>query len=83
MAVSYKKLFKLLIDRDMKKKDFREYVGISYSTLSKLEKGENTNVDVLERICLKMECQIQDIMEILSDQQLDAFNAEQSESQKE
>ena len=47
MAVSYKKLFKILIDRDMKKKDFREYVGISYSTLSKLEKGENTNVDVL------------------------------------
>lgn len=82
MAVSYKKLFKLLIDRDMKKKDFREHVGISYSTLSKLEKGENTNVDVLERICLKMECQIQDIMEILPDQQLGAFNAEQSESQK-
>ena len=64
MAVSYKKLFKILIDRDMKKKDFREYVGISYSTLSKLEKGENTNVDVLERICLKMDCRIEDIMEI-------------------
>ncbi len=68
MAVSYKKLFKILIDIDMKKKDFREYVGISYSTLSKLEKGENTNVDVLERICLKMGCRIEDIMEILPDQ---------------
>ena len=67
MAVSYKKLFKMLIDRDMKKKDFREFVGISYSTLNKLEKGENTNVEVLERICLKRDCGIDDIMEILPD----------------
>lgn len=68
MAVSYKKLFKILIDRDMKKKEFRELVGISYSTMAKLEKGENTNVDVLERICLKMGCRIEDIMEILPGQ---------------
>ena len=39
MAVSYKKLFKILIDRDMKKKEFRDFVGISYSTMSKLEKA--------------------------------------------
>ena len=45
MAVSYKKLFKILIDRDMKKKEFRDFVGISYSTMSKLEKGENGKVD--------------------------------------
>ena len=64
----------------MKKKDFREYVGISYSTLSKLEKGENTNVDVLERICLKMDCRIEDIMEILPDQQPDSQTIEQSKS---
>ena len=57
----------MLIDRDMKKKDFREFVGISYSTLNKLEKGENTNVEVLERICLKLSCGIDDIMEILPD----------------
>ena len=50
MAVSYKKLFKILIDRDMKKKEFRDFVGISYSTMSKLEKGENTTVEVLEKI---------------------------------
>ena len=67
MAVSYKKLFKMLIGRDMKKKDFREFVGISYSTLNKLEKGENTNVEVLERICLKLDCGIDDIIEILPD----------------
>ena len=67
MAVSYKKLFKILIDRDMKKKEFRDVVGISYSTMSKLEKGENTTVEVLEKICLKLGCGINDIMEILPD----------------
>lgn len=67
MAVSYKKLFKILIDRDMKKKEFRDFVGISYSTMSKLEKGENTTVEVLEKICLKFGCGINDIMEILPD----------------
>ena len=67
MAVSYKKLFKILIDRDMKKKEFRDFVGISYSTMSKLEKGENTTVEVLEKICLKLGCGINDIMEILPD----------------
>ena len=65
MAVSYKKLFKILIDRDMKKKEFRGFVGISYSTLSKLEKGESPNVEVLEKICLKLGCDIGDIMEIV------------------
>ncbi len=67
MAVSYKKLFKILIDRDMKKKEFRDFVGISYSTMSKLEKGENTTVEVLEKICLKLGCGINDIMEIFPD----------------
>ena len=67
MAVSYKKLFKILIDRDMKKKEFRDFVGISYSTMSKLEKGENTTVEVLEKICLKLGCGLNDIMEILPD----------------
>lgn len=81
MAVSYKKLFKVLIDRDMKKKDFREFVGISYSTLSKLEKGENTTVEVLERICLKLGCEIGDIMEIVPDGAA-AKGAEQSAGER-
>lgn len=54
----------------------RGYVGISYSTLSKLEKGKNKNVDGLERICLKMDCRIKDIVEILPDQQLESTNAD-------
>ena len=67
LKVSYKKLWKMLIDRDMKKKEFRDFVGISYSTMSKLEKGENTTVEVLEKICLKLGCGIDDIMEIIPD----------------
>lgn len=64
MAVSYKKLFKLLIDRDMKKKDFKELTGISQGTLNKLQNGGNVMVDVLEKICLNMDCNVEDIMEI-------------------
>ena len=67
MAVSYKKLFKIHIDRDMKKKEFRDFVGISYSTMSKLEKGENTTVEVLEKICLKLGCNIGDIVEFVDE----------------
>ncbi|MBR4162627.1 MAG: helix-turn-helix transcriptional regulator [Solobacterium sp.] len=67
MAVSYKKLFKLLIDRDMKKKDFKVLTGISQGTLNKLQNGGNVMVDVLERICLTMHCNIEEIMEIYPD----------------
>lgn len=67
MSVSYKKLFKLLIDRNMKKKDFRKLTGLSYATIAKLEKGDNVMSSVLECICLKMGCSIEDIMEILPD----------------
>ena len=67
MAVSYKKLFKLLIDRDMKKKDFKALSGISQGTLNKLQNGGNVMVDVLEKICLNMNCSIDDIMEIFPD----------------
>lgn len=67
MAVSYKKLFKLLIDRDMKKKDFKEITGISQGTLNKLQNDGNVMVDVLEKICLNMDCNVEDIMEIYPD----------------
>ena len=67
MAVSYKYLFNLLIDRDMKKKDFKEITGISQGTLNKLQNGGNVMVDVLEKICLNMDCNVEDIMEIYPD----------------
>ena len=67
MAISYKKLFKLLIDRDLKKKDLREMTGISYATLHKLERGGNTMTDVLNNICKVLHCDLSDIAEYVPD----------------
>lgn len=67
MAVSYKKLFKLLIDRDMKKKDFRELTGLSGNTVSKLANNENVTMEVIDRICTNMGCGVDDILEIIPD----------------
>lgn len=67
MSVSYKKLWKLLIDRDMKKKDLAEKANISSYTLSKLNRGDNVNTDTLVKICKALDCQIEDIVEIISE----------------
>ncbi len=65
MGVSYKGLWKLLIDKDMNKSQMREAVGISTSTLSKLTRDEYVSLDVLVRICTYLECQISDICEVI------------------
>ena len=63
-TVSYKKLWKLLIDKDMKKKDLREATGISTASMAQLSKNENLTTDVLLRICDALKCDISDIMEV-------------------
>lgn len=68
MAICYKKLFKLLIDRDLKKKDLRDMTGVSYATLQKLERGENVMTDVLNTICLALGCGLDDIAEIVPEE---------------
>jgi DNA-binding Xre family transcriptional regulator len=68
MAISYKKLWKLLIDKDMKKKDLKEAAGISTSSIAKLGKNENVTTDVLVKICKALKCDISDIMEITNDE---------------
>ena len=65
MAISYKKLWKLLIDRDMKKKDLVALSGISQSSITKMGKNENVNTDVLVRVCRALNCDIGDIAEIV------------------
>ena len=60
MAVSYKKLWKLLIDRDMKKKDLCAAAGISHASVAKLGKNENVTTDVLVKICTALKCDISD-----------------------
>lgn len=67
MAVSYKKLWHLLIDRNLKKTELREMSGISPATMAKLTKGENITTDILIRICKTLNCDISDIMEIVPD----------------
>lgn len=68
MAVSYRKLWKLLIDKDMKKKDLRIAAEISTNALAKLGKNERVTTDVLDKICLALNCDIGDIMEIVNNE---------------
>ena len=72
MAVSYKKLFKMLIDRNMKKKDLRALTGISSNTITKLANNENVTMEVIEKICLGMGCTIDEIADFIPDDQVDA-----------
>lgn len=64
MYVSYKKLWKILIDKDLKKKDLVRLAGISTYTINKLNRGDNVTTDVLVRICEALNCGIGDIMDI-------------------
>jgi len=67
MGVSYKKLWKKLIDKDMKKKDLQIATGVSWASITKLSKGENVSMDVLIKICKVLDCDIGDIMELIPD----------------
>lgn len=62
MAISYNGLWKLLIDKEMKKGDLQEKVGISSSTLAKMAKGEAVSMNVLERICEELNCDFGDLI---------------------
>ena len=64
MGISYKPLFRLLIDRNMSKTDLRNELGLSSATLAKLSKGEPLSWGSVEKLCMYFRCQIQDIMEI-------------------
>ena len=69
MAVSYKKLWKMLIDKDMKKKDLCEKAGISWSSVTKMGKNGHVTTEVLLKICTALNCKIEDIMEVIPDVQ--------------
>lgn len=66
MDICYNKLFKMLIDKGMKKTEFRKQVGISEGTLAKLSRNENVSMDVIVKICRKMNCTVDDILDIVS-----------------
>ena len=69
MEVSYKKLWKLLIDKDMKKKDLLATVGISWASVTKLSKGETVSMEVLMKICKALDCNIGDIMDLIPEEE--------------
>lgn len=67
MAVSYKKLWKLLIDKDIKKKDLSVQAGISPATITKMGRGGHVTTEVLLKICTALDCGVDDILEIVPD----------------
>ena len=64
VAISYKKLWKLLIDKDMKKGELQQLANVSASSIAKLGKNENVNTDILVRICKALNCSLEEIMEL-------------------
>lgn len=67
MKISYKKLWKLLIDKNMNRKDLRERTGISSACIAKLGKGSNVSTDIIVRICKELDCDITDILELVDE----------------
>lgn len=65
MAVTYKKLFKLLIDRDLKKQDLAEKAKISAETISKMAAGDNVTMEVVEKVCRALDVKVDDISEFI------------------
>ena len=67
MHICYKKLWKLLIDKDMRKKDLAVQAGISTTSIAKLSKNENVNTEIIRKICTALKCAVSDIMEMVED----------------
>lgn len=68
MEISYKKLWKLPIDKNTKKKDLLATAGISWTSVTKLSKGETVSMEVLMKICKAVECNIGDVMELIPEE---------------
>ena len=69
LRISYNKLWKMLIDKNMNKQDLKNATGISSASIAKLGKGENITTDILLKICEAMDCKLEDIMETIKEQQ--------------
>lgn len=68
MRISYNRLWKLLIDKNMKRQDLKKATGISGTCVAKLGRGDNVTTDVLVRICTALDCRLEDIMELVPDE---------------
>lgn len=74
MKLSYKKLWVMLVERDMKKTEFAKKAGISSASLAKLGKGANVTTDILVKICEELECDISDVCEVVPDNAVEERN---------
>ena len=72
MEISYKRLWKMLIDRDLKKKDLEDQAGISHYAMHKLLNGENVTTETLGKICKALNCTVDNIMEITFDEEVNS-----------
>jgi putative transcriptional regulator len=72
--VSYKKLWKLLIDKDMKKKDLCKEAGISTASVTKMGKNGYVATEILEKVCKALDCKVEDIMEITPDEDKSVYD---------
>ncbi len=70
MRPSYKKLWKLLIDKDMMKKDLQAAAGISWNSMTKLSKGETVSMDILLKVCAALNCNVGDILDFVPDEEV-------------
>ena len=70
MEISYKKLWKILIDKDMKKKDLQAQAGVSWASVTKLSKGEPVSMEVLMKVCKALDCNIGDIMDFIPNEEV-------------
>ena len=68
MSISYKKLWKLLIDKDMKKSQLEKESKITHYAMTKLSKGQDVSIDVLKKICDTLDCKLEDIMEFVDEE---------------
>ena len=71
MTITYKKLWKLLIDKELKKKDLQAMAGISSASITKLGKNENVNMDIIEKSCVALNCKVDDILDITGENKND------------
>lgn len=67
MTISYKKLWKMLIDKDMLKKDLQKAAGISWASVTKMSKGEAVSMEILMKVCKALHCDVGDIVEFIED----------------
>ena len=77
MKLSYKKLWVMLVERDMKKTELSELSNISMTSIAKLGRNENVNTEILNKICLALECDVSDIMEVMPENENTNGNEEE------